>query len=77
MRAAGGVGIRSFSCTSMFDGTVFAWRVTRPAPRKAEQMLAEVNDGLKTTLHVSRNSSLVIQEYGCKPGSHLLAIGAL
>jgi hypothetical protein len=53
-----GVGVQS--CTSSFDRTMSGWSGTRPAPQKAEQILACVNDRSKAALKAGRNSSFVM-----------------
>jgi hypothetical protein len=53
-----GVGVRS--CISSCDRTISGCSGIRPTPRKAEHILAAVNDRVKAALKAGRNSSLVI-----------------
>jgi hypothetical protein len=52
---AGGVGLRS--CTSSLDRTTSGWKGTRPAPQKAEQILAVVNAHVKATVRRARSAA--------------------
>ena len=53
-----GVGVRSYM--SSFDRTASRQNGIRPAPQKAEQIFADVNDRVNGALKAGRNSSLVI-----------------
>lgn len=51
-------GVRS--CTSSFGRKMTGCRVTRPAPQKAEHILAAINDHVKAASKAGRNSNFMM-----------------